>query len=1101
VKNKIDKTLISGVESTNVPAVYGSVLGQARPAIFVVSSFGVGEKIKKGLDFFCPERNVFLVAEEDPFFLQYETKSLDGLLAKVEILKAMLEEKDSTDIYIMPISAFVRRLMPVSDFISKKIHLNIGDEIEIGKILQKLTKNGYSRFPVVDCPGQLALRGDILDIFPFGEENPVRLDFFDITLESIKRFDLMSQRSVGEKLETLTIFPFGEGLIDGTGHFYENPSTVLDYLAHNAIAIGKTASFDIVTVEEDSLASRLELAYGEAVDDYEKLLLEGRIDADSFSHYPEEKSVKAFITRHTSGFAKNKIDFDIGYINFSQFGIDPLREKVKYYDRVVNIETKQPIKLNGSLELLSSELRRYKKQKMSVSIVFSSQEKLNSLREFLLENKLEENVSLQTGELLQGVELVKEKRVFLWEGDIFKHIKKKRSRFKSENSEQIHSQMDIQPGDFVVHESHGIGKFAGIVSLTVNGNTNDFLKIVYKGEDLLYVPMDQIHHIGKYIGGKANPPRINSLTTDSWKQTKRRASERAMEIASNLIEFGAKRQASKGYAFSPDTVWQQDFEEDFAYEETEDQLRAIEAIKNDMEKPLPMDRLLCGDVGYGKTEVALRAIFKCIADGKQAAVLVPTTVLAGQHEQTFKARFADFPFSVSALSRFKSEKEQKKILKNTERGQLDVVIGTHRLLSKDVKFKDLGLLVIDEEHKFGVSHKEKIKDMRANVDVLTLTATPIPRTLNMSLVGIRDMDLIETPPEERYPVQTYVCPKDEEIIREIIVRELDRDGQVFIVVPRINRIGGIVDIITKILPNVTFAIAHGQLGPNTLEDIMLDFTMGKYDILISTSIIESGLDIPRANTIIVIDADHFGLSQLYQMRGRVGRTNRMAFAYFMHQPGKELSEVAQARLRAIKEFAQLGAGFKLAMRDLEIRGAGNILGAEQSGHIDQVGYELYVRLIEEAILELKGEGQEKREEIDVVLKLNESAFIPKTYIDNEELRLDMYRQISNITDLTDVDELSTEFSDRFSGPPREVVSLLFASYISKQAGKLGIEEVRRNDEKVDIIYKMGRFSPESISRIPEKHQLFLEVNAGKKVHIAIEKELSIEEVAQVLAVM
>ncbi|MBQ1484685.1 MAG: transcription-repair coupling factor, partial [Eubacterium sp.] len=592
-------------------------------------------------------------------------------------------------------------------------------------------------------------------------------------------------------------------------------------------------------------------------------------------------------------------------------------------------------------------------------------------------------VYIVPGSLSAGMVFPDEKLCYISDEDIFGHRREK-SRRRSRSGKKLSNFAELEKGDYVVHENHGIGKFLGIEQLTTEVECRDYIKIRYAGGDLLYVPVSQMDIVQKYVGSEGAAPKINKLSGDDWKNTKSRAKAAVASMTSELMELYGKRRAAGGYAFGPDTVWQQDFEEAFPYEETDDQLRAAQEIKVDMERPEPMDRLLCGDVGYGKTEVAARAIFKCLVEGKQAAVLVPTTILANQHYETLKARLADYPFIVEMMSRFRSDKDQSRVAEEISKGMVDLVIGTHRILSSDVRFKDLGLLVIDEEQRFGVAHKERIKEMKIGVDVLTLSATPIPRTLNMSLTGIKDMSLITEPPEDRYPVQTYVVPQDDLTVREVIARELDRKGQVFVVYNRVRGINRIADKIRELVPEARVAVGHGQMSERTLEEVMRSFYTGEVDVLVATTIIESGLDIPNANTLIVLDSDKCGLSQLYQLRGRVGRSHRMAYAYLMYQKEKVLTEVAEKRLRAIREFTEFGAGFKIAMRDMEIRGAGNILGSEQSGHMADIGYELYCKLVDEAVRRARGETlPEPTEEMSVELKVN--ANIPTWYIDSENL--------------------------------------------------------------------------------------------------------------------
>ena len=610
---------------------------------------------------------------------------------------------------------------------------------------------------------------------------------------------------------------------------------------------------------------------------------------------------------------------------------------------------------------------------------------------------------------------------------------------------------DFKTGDYVVHENHGIGKFLGIQALEVQGEQKDYLKIKYSGTDLLYVPVEQMDIVQKYIGSEGIAPKVSKLSGDEWKVAKTRAKLAIAEMTEELIKLYADRKASKGYAFSKDTVWQKEFEAYFSYQETDDQLTSIEEIKKDMESNLPMDRLLCGDVGYGKTEVAARAIFKCISEGKQAAMLVPTTILANQHYNSLKDRFSNFPFNIDMLSRFRTDKQQEKIIDGLKKGSVDFVIGTHRLLSDDIKYKDLGLLVIDEEQRFGVAHKEKLKQLKSNIDVLTLSATPIPRTLNMSLTGIKDMSLITEPPSDRYPVQTYVLEQDDIVMREIIARELDRDGQVYIVFNRVKGINRLAEKVQSLVPDAKIVVGHGQMNEKSLESVMQTFISGKADILIATTIIESGIDIPNANTMIVIDADKCGLAQLYQLRGRVGRTDKIAYAYLMYQKNKVLTEVAEKRLKAIKEFTEFGSGFKVAMRDLEIRGAGNVLGAEQSGHMMNIGYELYCKLVDDAVRKAKGESvPEQVDEINI--ELDVAANIPNWYIDNETLKLQMYKKIATVSTREDSEEIIDELLDRFGDLPKETLKLIAISMIRALSANVGVCNIHEQAGKVVIYF-------------------------------------------------
>jgi transcription-repair coupling factor (superfamily II helicase) len=723
--------------------------------------------------------------------------------------------------------------------------------------------------------------------------------------------------------------------------------------------------------------------------------------------------------------------------------------------------------MNGYIPLLLSELRRYVREGFGVTVVCATEGRLDNLRGLVADEGIGGDIRFALGDLDAGIEITTSKKVWLWDGDIFKSRRavRKRRRGTGEGS-AIRSFADIDVGDYVVHEAHGVGRYEGLARLEVQGAEKDYLKLRYSGGDHLYIPVDQMSFIQKYVGGGESGPKLSKLSGNEWKRAKARARADIARMAAQLAATAAERRAARGHAFPPDNEWQKAFEDRFPYDETEDQLKAIASIKKDMESPRPMDRLLCGDVGYGKTEVALRAAFKCAADGKQVAVLVPTTLLASQHYATFSERFEDFPFSVEMMSRFRSAADRKKVAEKLALGQTDVVIGTHRLLSDDISFKDLGLLIVDEEHRFGVRHKEKIKNLKKNVDVLSLTATPIPRTLHMSLLGVRDMDLIEEPPEDRYPVQTYVMEESPEIIRETMRRELDRGGQTFAVAARVSYIDRIAGEISRLVPEARIAVGHGQMNEARLENTMADFIAGAYDVLVSTTIIESGLDIPNANTVIVFDAEMFGLSQLYQIRGRVGRSNRIAFAYMLRRRGRRLGETAEKRLRAIREFTEFGAGFRLAMRDLEIRGAGNLLGPEQHGHMAAVGYELYCRMVDEAVralaagaagasgsaagADLTGGADAARPEpkIDVTI----DAFLPERYIEDEAERIDLYRRIAMIARKADADSLMSELEDRYGPVPAPARALTRISLAKALAAAAGVAAVRaRSASELDAV--------------------------------------------------
>ena len=739
-------------------------------------------------------------------------------------------------------------------------------------------------------------------------------------------------------------------------------------------------------------------------------------------------------------------------------------------EHTFSIPLKTPPTFHSKVEMLAGELEKLLKEKATIILAVSSRDKARRLREVLREQGVSSqlaadpaalslephSVSIVEADLESGFELPRQlestlsKLIVLTETEIYGRQKKRyQTRFQQEGI-KISSFTDLKVGDYVVHLNHGIGQFMGLETLEIAGGHRDYLRLEYAGSDRLFVPTDQVNLIQKYIGMEDTPPKINKLGGTDWQKVKTRVKESIRDMADSLLQLYAGREVASGHSFATDTVWQHEFEESFFFEETPDQLRALNEIKQDMEKPKPMDRLLCGDVGYGKTEVAIRAAFKCIMDGKQVGILVPTTILAQQHFLTFRERLAGYPVNLKVLSRFQTAKEHQETVQGLIDGEVDLVIGTHRLLSADVHFKDLGLLVIDEEQRFGVAHKEKIKELRNNVDVLTLTATPIPRTLHMSLAGIRDISLIETAPQGRYPIRTHVLEYNEEVIREAIQRELDREGQIYFVYNRVETIQRMASYLQNLLPKAKIAVAHGQMDEDELERVMMDFYDNEADILVSTTIIETGLDIPNVNTLIVYDADRFGLSQLYQLRGRVGRSNRIAHAYFCYRKDKTLTETAEKRLSAIKEFTELGSGFKIAMRDLEIRGAGNLLGPEQHGQIAAVGFELYCRLLDEAIREKKGEIQPELP--DPVIEIPVDAYLPSDYITDNKMKVELYKKVAALNSTAAADDLSDEILDRFGEMPQAVYNLLILAKIKVLAKENGLASLTK--EKTEIVGKL-----------------------------------------------
>ena len=1101
---------ISGVsEGRAMPVASLIIKERGGQSLIITSSYAKAKRLAEDLSFFV-EQKILVIPEEEQLFLKYEAKSHGIMDERLTALKALLSGESC--IVIAPILGAVKKLAPHTIFEENTVRFTLGVEADLDHIKRNLTFMGYERASYIESKGQYSIRGGIVDVFPVDSEYPYRVEFFDTEVDSIRTFDPLTQRSV-ENLKSVEIYPaeqmvqeenlfrhaaeklgkaydsFAKKLADPQREhliqrknqlleFIENTTNVqllenyIHYFYDDTEYLWDYMSPDGVVMLEDPDRVREVLEFREKEDkeDFKTILERGEAVPGDYKAFP------------------NKTDLESLYKQPAIFFFTPFQKQMKGIDRLdvnIQIASKQAPVFNGRMDFLESELKGYLKQNYDITIVCATDERIENLKNFIEHFDTSGQIRLSKGSLTSGLEFPEEKLIYLWDGDIFTTQKHRKPKTTEKRAKPIKTFTDIRKGDYVVHENHGIGKFIGVEQLTIQKVKKDYLKIKYAGEDMLYVPVEQMDMIQKYIGADSAAPRLNKLSGGEWKKVKAKAKAAIVSMAKELLEISAERAVRGGYAFAPDSIWQREFEDLFPYEETSDQLRCVKEIKEDMEKPISMERLLCGDVGYGKTEVAARAIFKCIADGKQAAVLVPTTILANQHYYTFKDRFEKFPFKVEMLSRFRNEKQQEAIAEAAKKGSVDVLIGTHRLLSKDIDFKDLGLLVIDEEQRFGVQHKEAIKRIRKNVDVLTLSATPIPRTLHMSLIGIKDMSLIEEPPEERYPVQTYVLEQDEELIREAIQRELDRDGQVYIVYNRVRGIYKVASQITELVPDAVVAVGHGQMNEKQLEDVMIDFVNHESNVLIATTIIESGIDIPNVNTIIILDADRFGLSQLYQLRGRVGRSTRMSYAYLMYQKNKVLTEVAEKRLRAIKEFTEFGAGFHIAMRDLEIRGAGNLLGTEQHGHMMNIGYELYCKLVDDAVRALGGQiVNPDREETSI--EIDVPAFIPETYISDELLKLQMYKKIAAIRDEEDHTEVIDELIDRFGELPTEVENLVKVSHIRAMAEKAGILRIHEEQKKIVFdFHEKNQLTPERIAKLSAEFGMGILIHAGVKPFIKI----------------
>ena len=966
------------------------------------------------LQYFSPQLRVYTYPLVQHTVFTTTTKSLELAAKQMEALTALRGSRQAVVVATAEEAAqFVTAPQKIDDAV---LSFKVGEDYERESILSGLVSGGYERSDLVDRRGLFSVRGDIIDIYPLNEKEPIRLEFFGDTLENIRYFNEQTQKS-SIKTDSVRILPFALAYDKD-----DEKTTLLDY-GNNGI---------IIWDEGNRIKEELKKSFSESI----------------------ERKNEAAKWRSLAGEKRTAVQLVLSLLAQS---VSELKT-----DETVSITSKTVAGFRKEFTLLKDELGHWRERDYRIIFVISGEKRAASLNGWLKQNEfyalsLTENgkdtgIFISSGEIRNGFEFPYAKTVVIAEKDIY-GTQKKRLRRHTENGQEINAFTDLHAGDYVVHDTHGIGKYVGIKTIETDGVHKDYLEIHYSGHDVLYVPTDQIQFLQRYIGNEGEAPRLSRMGGADWKKARAKAQKSIDNLAEKLVTLYAKREITDGYAFPPDTPFQQEFEEAFPYEETQDQLKAVAAIKESMEKPVPMDCLVCGDVGFGKTEVAVRAAFKAVMGGKQVAVLVPTTVLAQQHYQTFSERFRSFGVVCDVLNRFRSIKERKEILQKVEAGQIDVLIGTHSILNKNVKFKDAGLLIVDEEQRFGVAQKEKWKTWATGIDVLTLSATPIPRTLHMSLVHLRQMCLIETPPTERLPVQTYVTEYDGAIVRDAIMREKRRGGQVFFVYNRVATMERMKVELEALVPEVTIGMAHGQMTGSVLEANMFDFYEGEYDVLLCSSLVENGLDIANANTIIVYDADRFGLSQLYQMRGRVGRSHRTAYAYFLYRRNKILNEVAEKRLQAVKEFTELGSGFKIAMRDLEIRGAGNLLGREQHGNIAGVGFVMYVQMLEEAVNRLRNEGYTKTVDVRTTLEVRVDAFIDDTYIEHGGQKIEMYQRLALVRTEEALEELKNELTDRFGKPTRAVQNLLKATHLRIRAQKDSVLSVSQKGIGLEFRWK------------------------------------------------
>ncbi len=1080
------------------------------------------------------DNNVYLYPALDIIFYSANVHGNAIQSKRLRCIEAIMSGEGGT--VITTLSAGIELIQSLERYKSSVISIRKGEDLSIEDFRRKLTDMGYERNPMVQAPGEFSIRGGIIDIYPPSSDCPYRVELFDTQIDTLRSFDIESQRSI-EEVDCIDIFPASQIILSddeiekGLAKITKDADKLLKTLEGNIKAFNNLNSTvrdlrELVKLSRAKTGLEVYLPYFDtntcSIFDYfdfnETLFFVDDISlCIEQTKVIEEEFIESMNSRYQSGYVLKK-QFDIliktekliknlllkPLINLSMInsGAKVLKPRLEENVNVMSLPS-----YSNHFDYLISDLKSWKSKGYKCIILSASHTRGKRLAKELQDFDVDafyrsepegelkfKQIMVTYGALKKGFLYPTLKLVIVSESDIYGlKIERKKAKKKKNSANIIKSFSELSIGDYVIHENHGMAVYRGIEKKKIQGTTRDYVKLCYADDGKLFVPVDNLDVLQKYSdkeGGKA--PKLDNLSSREWSKKKARVKAHVRDIAKDLLELYSQRQKLSGYRFSPDTVWQAEFEELFPFEETDDQLEAIKSIKADMESDKIMDRLICGDVGFGKTEVALRAIFKCVNDGKQAVMLAPTTILANQHYNTFKERIGDFPIKVELLSRFRTAAQNRETIKKLKSGEVDIVVGTHRVLSKDVTFKDLGLLVVDEEQRFGVTHKEKIKVLKKNVDVITLSATPIPRTLHMSLVGIRDMNLLEEPPVDRMPIQTFVMEKNDETIKDAVNREVTRGGQVYYVYNRIDNIAEVAVHLSKLLPEVRIEYAHGRMTPAQLEKIMMNFVAGEIDVLLSTTIIETGLDIPNVNTIIIDNADKMGLSQLYQLRGRVGRSNRMAYAFIMYRKDKVLSEVASKRLSAIREFTALGSGVRIAMRDLEIRGAGNVIGAEQSGHMGEVGYDLYCKLLEEAIKQLKSTMSLEEADIydfETTIDIRIDAYIPATYIKSEFIKLEMYKKISCISTEEDYTDMEEELTDRFGKIPKEVSNLLKVAYIRNLSHQAFVSRISREDDKIKIfINRNNKISSNKLLEMIKSYKKKLKYVPGDSAYLLYTKQ-------------
>lgn len=1110
IKKGTTPIMLSGLTDVGkVHMAYATKFYTEKPICIITYNEMQAKRIIKDLDYFGETIRFF--PKRDVISFDYIAESKDVLYERIAVLNDI--EKGKNKIIVTTIEATMQKMISKESLYKHKMHLKVGDQLDLEMLKEKLVLLGFDRYDIIEGRGQFSVRGGIVDIAT-SRKSGVRIEFWGDEIDSIRKFSIASQRTT-EMLKEIDIYPSYEFVLETDinkicenienkvynkslrekvqedieqikngefiskidkyfNDFYEKTETVLDYLNNDYIIF--IDEIEKIKARAESITKDNEALIKDFID--RNKIAPGIItemkDYNNFSEklqnkqsiYLEKQDI-GFVDKQSMHAKRNGYSFSYREVNFFRSSMDLLFQELQEATK----GGKETVILGGSTENCKK-----------ISSLLFERNIVNTYKEILEDEELAPgSITITPGALSAGFEIKELNLLVVSTEEMFETKRKKtKSSITFKDGEKVVF-ADLKEGDYIVHRIHGIGQYIGVNTIKADGITKDYIKIKYKDEDILYVPTNALDNIRKYVGPEKIGPKLNRLGSKDWEKTKAKVKNNLRQVAEELIELYAKRQKMQGYAFSKDTSWQQEFENSFPYVETDDQLRCIEEVKKDMENVRPMDRLLCGDVGYGKTEVAIRAAFKAVMDQKQVVYLVPTTILATQQYESFADRMKEYPIKVEVLNRFKTKKEQTEILKKLELGEIDVLVGTHRVLSKDVKFKNLGFLIIDEEHRFGVKDKEKIKELKNNIDVLTMTATPIPRTLHMSVVGMRDMSVIYEPPQDRIPVQTYVLEYDKEVIKEAITRELERDGQIFYL---FNNVEGIIkkaDEINKLVPEAKVDFAHGKMNGAELENIMQDFIDKKTNVLVCTTILESGIDIPNANTIIVENADRLGLAQLYQIRGRVGRSNKQAYAYITYRRDKVLSEVADKRLKAIKEFTEFGSGFKIAMRDLEIRGAGSLMGEIQHGHMEQVGYDMYCKLLEKVVKEIKGE--EPVEEIDVQIDLDVSSYISDEYIENSSQKIEVYQNIALCKNEEDIENTTDEIIDRYGPMPDEIENLLDIVRIRIFAKKNYIFKINQKNENIIFHFDETKFDFEIVDKLMKIYRNRIKFSPGREPYI------------------